>query len=92
MGHIEMNDNGDEKMTVATWEDKLVKIKSCNIRHSQLIDTPYLFEQIGHLNLIETSYLCEQLDQRVQNCQVITRQNFGQKKMSWKVILTYLRW
>jgi hypothetical protein len=62
MGHIEMNDNSDEKMTVATWEDKLVKIKNCYIRHSKLIDTPYLFEQIGHLNLIETSYLCEQLD------------------------------
>ncbi len=27
MGRIEMNDNSDEKMTVATWEDKLVKIK-----------------------------------------------------------------
>jgi hypothetical protein len=37
---------GDKKMTVATWEDKLVNKISSFIGCLKLIDTPYLFEQL----------------------------------------------
>ncbi len=35
----------DEKMTVATWEDKRWDLVSFFIGHLKLIQTPYLFEK-----------------------------------------------
>jgi hypothetical protein len=35
----------DEKMTVATWEDKLQNLVSFFIGHLKLTNTPYLFEK-----------------------------------------------